>query len=72
MCGVEIGQTGHGLVLHVVQPTPPTPPIFIEQSVEDETRLGQDLVTQIPASIKAALHKDCSGKLSGRKDLLPP
>ena len=59
--------TGHNwtpgsmlLVLHVVQPVPLTPPLFIEQSVEDETRQGQDLVRQISADIKAVLQQTCS------------
>ncbi len=48
------------LVLHVVEPILPTPPLFIEQSVEEEMRQGQDLVRQISANIKAALQTDCS------------
>ena len=48
------------LVLHVVQPIPPSPPFFIEQSEEEETRQGQDLVTKISADIKAVLQQTCS------------
>jgi len=48
------------LVLHVVQPIPPTDPLFIEQSVEQETNQGQDLVTQISTDIKAILQQNCS------------